>query len=454
MMEGTLTQAAESMHGTLSGLDHNFRGVSTDTRTLRAGELFFALQGPNFDGNRFIEIAAEHNAAGAVVSRGSQVDLPNIEVDDTRIALGILAAEWRRQMPATVVGVTGSNGKTTLRELIASCLSQSSETLATRGNLNNDIGVPLSLLRLDKKHCYAVIELGANHPGEIASLAEIAEPDVVVISNAAPAHLEGFGSLEGVSRGKAEILLQQKRPRIAVLNADDQFFSYWSSLVQDIDLISFGVENEATITASDVEAYAGGSRFTLRLPGQDLAITLPLPGAHNVLNACAAAAVAYGLQTDARDIKKGLESVTPVAGRLQPITGVAGASLYDDSYNANPASVMAAAKFLAEKDGESFLVLGDMGELGSDEVILHSDVGHAAKRVGVNHLLATGELSRHTVAAFGDGGEWYENVDALLAALTGVLTGQSSVLVKGSRSMRMERVVDGLRESTVGQQET
>jgi UDP-N-acetylmuramoyl-tripeptide--D-alanyl-D-alanine ligase len=442
------------MHGTLSGLDQNFRGVSTDTRTLRAGELFFALQGPNFDGNRFIEIAAEHNAAGAVVSRGCQVDLSNIEVDDTRIALGILAAEWRMQMPATVVGVTGSNGKTTLRELIASCLSQSSETLATRDNLNNDIGVPLSLLRLDRKHCYAVIELGANHPGEIASLAEIAKPDVVVISNAAPAHLEGFGSLEGVSRGKAEILLQQKRPQFAVLNADDQFFSYWSSLVQDVDLISFGVENEATVTASGIEAYTGGSRFTLRLPGQDLAITLPLPGAHNVLNACAAAAVAYGLQTDARDIKEGLESAAPVAGRLQPITGVAGASLYDDSYNANPASVIAAAEFLAEKEGESFLVLGDMGELGNDEVMLHSDVGHAAKQVGINHLLATGELSRHTVAAFGDGGEWYENVAALLAALAGVLTGQSNVLVKGSRSMRMERAVDGLRESTVGEQET
>ncbi len=453
MMEATLIHAARSMHGSLSGTDRRFCGVSTDTRTLRAGELFFALQGPNFDGSRFVGVAAERDAAGAVVSRNCDSTLPSIAVDDTRVALGELAAAWRTENSATVIGVTGSNGKTTLKELISACLSLSANTFATRGNLNNDIGMPLSLLALDKTHRYAVIEMGANHPGEIAYLAGIAAADVVVITNAAPAHLEGFGSLEGVARAKGEILQVETRPRLAVLNADDPFFSYWQSLVEDTQLVSFGLASDATVTASDIQLDADGAQFTLRLPEIALPIQLHLPGGHNVLNACAAAAVAYGLDIDAQHIKGGLESIRPVSGRMQLIKGIAGAALYDDSYNANPSSVIAAAEFLAAKDGESFLVLGDMGELGSDEKELHRMVGRSAKRAGIDHLLAIGELSRHTVDAFGSNATWFDSVDALSGALVSRLRSDCSVLVKGSRSMRMERVVDALRNSSSAQQE-
>ena len=453
MMEGTLTQAAESMHGVLSGSDRPFRGVSTDTRTLRAGELFFALEGPNFDGNRFVEKAASQQAAGAVVTRDSDSDLPSIAVADTRIALGQLAAAWRHQNSATVIGVTGSNGKTTLKELLASCLSRTAETLATRGNLNNDIGVPLMLLRIDPRHRFAVIEMGANHHGEIEYLTGLADPDVVVITNAAPAHLEGFGSVEGVSRAKAEILQGPRRPRFAVLNADDRYFSYWRSLVQDVELRTFGIENDATVYATDIDTGPDGSRFTLNLPKGSISVELPFPGAHNVLHACAAAAIADGLGVDAEDIRLGLESATPVAGRLQPVRGVNGSVLYDDSYNANPASVTAAAEFLASEDGTSFLVLGDMGELGDDAVELHQQVGAAAKSAGIDRLLATGDLSRNTVAAFGEGGAWYDSTNELSAALKALVDQGSNVLVKGSRSMRMERVVAALRDDRQGQQE-
>ena len=453
MMEGVLSQAAESMHGNLYGSDGQFRGVSTDTRTLRAGELFFAIEGPHFDGNKFVNAAAERKAAAAVVSRQCDSDLPNIAVADTRLALGELAAAWRRQLSATVIGITGSNGKTTVKEMLASCLSQSAETLATRGNLNNDIGMPLVLLELDPKHEYAVIEMGANHAGEIGYLSNIAQPDVVVITNAAPAHLEGFGSLEGVSRAKAEILQHETRPRFAVLNADDPFFSYWRTLVTDIELITFGIEQEATVSATDIELHPTESRFVLQLPCGDLNVSLALPGAHNVLNACAAAAVAFGLDIDPVEIRQGLESAVPVSGRLQPLRGIKGASLYDDSYNANPVSVIAAAEFLAAEGGDTFLVLGDMGELGEGAQSLHEDVGRAARNAGIDRLMATGELSLHTVSAFGSGADWYASSAELIDALKKEIGSNSNILVKGSRSTHMERVVDALRAAPDEQQE-
>ena len=445
MVEGTLATAAESMRGTLFGSDRSFRGVSTDTRTLQPGELFFALEGPNFDGKTFVDVAAEQAAAGAVVSRRCESDLPNITVTDTRHALGELAHTWRQSLPTTVIGVTGSNGKTTVKELIASCLAQSAKTFATRGNFNNDIGMPLMLLSLDPQHRFAVIEMGANHHGEIANLARIAVPDVVLITNAGPAHLEGFGSIEGVSRGKGEILQDASRPKLAVLNADDTYYPYWRSLVEDVDLLTFGIDWGADVTATDIELRANASVFRLCLPQDEVAVTLPLPGAHNVLNACAAAAVAYGLGISTEDIRQGLESVMPVSGRLHPVTGPAGSLLYDDSYNANPVSVIAAAKFIAAEDGTGILVLGDMGELGPDERALHEKVGQEAKKAGVERLLATGSLSRHAVAAFGDGASWYASIEELIADLQVQLRAGSNILVKGSRSMRMERVVDALR---------
>ena len=445
-MESTLASAAESMHGTLHGEDVTFRGVSTDSRTLQSGELFFALQGPNFDGTEFVSVAEGRQAAGAVVQKMVSTELPIIVVDDTLKALGELAAAWRKQMPARVIGITGSNGKTTLKELVASCLSLSASTLATHGNLNNEIGMPLMLLRLAPEHRYAVIEMGANHAGEIAYLTSLAEPEVVAITNAAPAHLEGFGSLEGVVTAKAEILTDAVRPQFAILNADDESYPFWLAKVTDATVLSFGFAAAADVRASDVVATKDGSTFELHMPDCDLQIDLPLQGAHNVMNACAAAAIACTLNIDALQIKKGLETVQPVGGRLQSVRSASGATLYDDSYNANPLSVAAAAAFLASQPGDTWLVLGDMAELGSEATALHTQAGGLAKQIGVDHLLATGELSRHAVDAFGNGGQWFASVDEIVDELQRSLSGEEFVLVKGSRSMGMERVVSALRE--------
>lgn len=456
MIEGTLSQAARVLDATLLGGDGSFRGVSTDTRTLGVGQLFFALRGPNYDGEEFIGRAAAAKAAGAVACDATNGQLPVIRVENTRRALGTLAAEWRRRMPATVIGLTGSNGKTTLKELIAACLSMAEPTLATRGNLNNDIGVPLMLSEIGPEHRFAVIEMGANHSGEIAYLTSLAMPTIVAITNAAPAHLEGFGTLEAVACAKAEILQGEPRPDRAILNADDRFFSYWKKLAGN-NVLSFGFAAGADFRAVDVTTTASGSNFVLvgeRIPGpaKELEIALPLAGRHNVAHACAAAAVASDLGIDGNLIRRGLESATPVSGRLQPLSGIGGAHVYDDSYNANPASVTAAAQFIADcadrRGAEGWLVLGDMRELGNDAEELHRSVGDEARRAGVRRLFATGPLSRLTVESFGSNAAWFEDTDELVRELVAELERNASsginVLVKGSRSMHMERVVHAL----------
>lgn len=446
MIEGKLAAAAHILNGTLIGPDGSFAGVSTDTRTIARGELFFALQGPNFDGSEFVSAAAEKRAAAAVLPTAVDVDLPQITVDDTRLALGRLAAAWRRRMPARVVAVTGSNGKTTVKEMIANCLSLSADTLATRGNLNNDIGVPLMLLCLSEQHRYAVIEMGANHPGEIAYLTSLAEPQVVVITNAAPAHLEGFGDLDGVARSKGEILQGSVAPQFAVLNAEDPYFGYWNSLLRDDTVISFGVEADASVSARDVQADGDAMIFSLHIHQEEIPVRSPLAGLHNVSNACAAAAVLHGLGIDSKQIRQGLETVRPVGGRLQPVEGIKGPTVYDDSYNANPQSVIAAAQFLATQPGSNWLVLGDMAELGEDEVLLHKAVGRAAKRLGIDRILATGALSKNTVKTFGKGGQWYADIDSLVEELRRTATDDTNILIKGSRFMQMERIVEALIE--------
>lgn len=445
-MIASLGAAAESMNGTLHGEDRAFVGISTDTRTLRRDELFFALEGPNFDGSDYLDTAQELGAAGAVVSRLVDANIAQIKVDDTRRALGSFGAAWREQHDVTVIGITGSNGKTTLKELVKACLSQQAPTLATQGNLNNDIGMPLMLARIEDKHRFAVFEMGANHAGEIEYLTALANPDVVVITNAAAAHLEGFGSIDGVARAKGEILQNPDRPRTAVLNADDAYFDYWCTLVADIRMLSFGRSASADVYADEVVASGEQSQFRLHLPSAELDICLPLAGLHNVRNACAAAAVACSLGINATQIKKALEGVSPVSGRLQALPGANGATLFDDSYNANPLSVLAAAEFLSQLSGESWLVLGDMKELGSDAAVLHREVGEAARASGIDRLFALGELSRNTVEGFGEHASWYGSIDALVDELSQKLNSSVNVLVKGSRSMHMERVVDALRE--------
>lgn len=442
----TLAAAAESMHGRLHGADRSFNGVSTDTRSLKQGELFIALQGPNFDGCDYVGQARDKGAAGAVVPRVVDADISQIAVDDSRRALGELGAAWRQQLSPVVVGVTGSNGKTTLKELTAACLATAAPTLATHGNLNNDIGMPLMLTRIEDRHRFAVLEMGANHAGEIAYLTALARPDIVVITNAGAAHLEGFGSLDGVARAKGEILCGESRPKVAILNADDRYFDYWSKLVEDIQLLTFGIEANADVYARNIVARAGYSSFDLYLPGGEVGITLPLSGLHNVRNACAAAAIAAAAGIDIADIKSGLESVQPVDGRLRRLAGINGATIYDDSYNANPLSVVAAAEFLASLPGDNVLVLGDMGELGDAAAKLHAETGAQVREAGISRLLAAGDLSRNTVEGFGEGASWHADVDELAAGLASELREGVNVLVKGSRFMRMERVVEALRD--------
>jgi UDP-N-acetylmuramoyl-tripeptide--D-alanyl-D-alanine ligase len=443
-MINSLSQAADCMHGTLHGDDRKFSGISTDTRSIRDGELFFALQGPNFDGRDYVGKAKASGAAGAVVSSCCEDDIAQIAVDDTKLALGRFAAAWRQSKKIRVVGITGSNGKTTLKELVAACLSAKAPTLATAGNLNNDIGMPLMLARIRDDHQFAVLEMGANHAGEIAYLAALANPDVVVITNAGAAHLEGFGSIEGVAHAKGEILEVAERPTVAILNADDTYYEYWHSLVDDIATLSFGLTASADVRAENIETDSAGSRFDLCMPSQSVAVSLPLPGIHNVSNACAAAAVALAFEIDSEQIKSALESIKPVGGRLQPLAGINGSTLYDDSYNANPLSVVVAAEFLSSLDGESWLVLADMKELGEGAEDMHREVGASARASGIDRLFALGDLAKHCVDGFGGGAKWYADIDELIADVSAA--GSSiNVLVKGSRSMRMERVVDALR---------
>ena len=441
-----LSDAAACMQGTLHGQDRAFRGVSTDTRTIREGELFFALQGPNFDGRDYVGVAREKGAAAAIVSTVTSDDVAQIEVEDTKAALGRFGGAWRHVHEVTVVGITGSNGKTTLKELIAACLARKAPTLATHGNLNNDIGVPLMLARIGPSHRYAVIEMGANHAGEIAYLVKIADPDIVVITNAGPAHLEGFGSLEGVAHAKGEILQNERRPDVAILNADDAYFEYWSSLVDDVRCIRFGLGELADVRADGIHSHPAGSDFTLHVGGDTVTVSLPLSGVHNVRNACAAAAAGHALGLSADDIRLGLESVRPVGGRLEPLRGAQGSTLFDDSYNANPVSVSAAAEFLAALPGRNWLVLGDMKELGDDAAELHREVGAAARASGIDRLFAFGDLAANAADGFGEGARPFATLDSLIEELRDGLSADVNVLVKGSRSMRMERVVEALRE--------
>ena len=444
-MNALLSFVVDATQGVLHGQDCAFNGVSTDTRTLEKGELYVALSGPNFDGNEFVERAQEKGAAGAIVSALTKADVAQIVVDDTRLALGQLAAAWRDRRSLTVVGITGSNGKTTLKEMVAAFLSSVAPTLATQGNLNNDIGMPLMMSRIDDSHKFAVLEMGANHAGEIAYLTSLAKPNVVAITNAAAAHLEGFGSIEGVAHAKAEILQGEPAPDVAILNADDEYYTYWMSLCEGFDVLSFGVNDHADIRADQIETGKGRTHFTMHLLDTSIEVTLPLAGQHNVRNACAAAAVASSLGVSSEDIKKALESLRPVAGRLQPLLGQNGATLYDDSYNANPLSVIAAAEFLASLPGKSWFVLGDMFELGDSAEKLHNDVGASIQEAGVDRLFTFGELSREAAEGFGEDAKSFDSLDALVEDLSSSMSDDINLLIKGSRGMRMERVVEALR---------
>ena len=444
-----LSDLAALLQGQLHGSDALIASVSTDSRNLRAGDLFVALRGPNFDGHAYLPQARERGAAAALVSRVSDDPLPQIVVADTRLGLGRLAAAVRAELSIPVLAVTGSNGKTTVKEMLSAILARRGAVLATRGNLNNDIGVPLTLLRLRPEHRYAVIEMGANHPGEIAYIAGLAAPTVAVVTNAGPAHLEGFGSLEGVARAKGELYQNLAKGGVAVINADDTYAALWRELAANCHQISFGVQATADVSASaeSIQPHMQNSssvmQFTLRTPDGERSIALPLPGRHNVMNALAASAAALAAGAHLDDIKQGLEAMTPVAGRLQLRVGLRGAHVIDDTYNANPASLQAGLDVLATCAGEKWLVLGDMGELGGDSAELHVKAGQQARAAGIDHLFAIGAQSCGAAQAFGDA-QHFESVEALIVALRVGLRPDVNVLVKGSRFMHMERVVEAL----------
>ena len=443
-MNASLAQVARATRGVLHGEDAVFTRISIDTRSLAAGELFVALQGERFDGHDFVGAAVERGAAGALVARPVQDRIPEVRVTDTRLALGEYARSWREQFDFPVIGVTGSNGKTTVKHLLASIMASKGEVLATRGNLNNDIGVPLTLLELRAEHTAAVIEMGANHPGEIRYLARLARPTVGIVSNAGPAHLEGFGDLDGVARAKGELFEELQDGGTAIINADDNYADFWRELAAPRRVVSFGLEAAADFSVDDLEMSAGGSRFTLQTPDGDVDIALHLPGRHNVRNAMGAAAAAWAAGAQREHIARGLAAGEGVAGRLRLLRGVHGGQVVDDTYNANPASLRAALDWLRDMNMPVCLVLGDMKELGPQSADLHADCGRYARAAGVTRLYGLGEFSRHAVQAFGAEGGHYATPESLLQQLRADLAPDSVVLVKGSRGMRMERIVAAL----------
>jgi UDP-N-acetylmuramoyl-tripeptide--D-alanyl-D-alanine ligase len=449
----TLGRFALACSGRLTGADRLYTGVSTDTRTLQSGELFVALRGPRFDGHEFLGRAEAAGAAGAVVDAEQTSPLAQIVVEDTQAALTRAASRWRAQFGIPLVGVAGSNGKTTVKEMIAAILTQAGPCLATRGNLNNHIGVPLTLFRIEPAHRFAVVEMGADRAGEVAALVSLARPTIGLITNAGAEHLEGFGSLEGVARAEGEMVEGLEADAVAVINADDPFAALWRGLTR-ARVVSFGLGEGADFSArglrTEVAAGEFRTRFTLECAQGRTGIELRLAGRHNVVNALAAAAAACAAGASLGHVSAGLATMRAVAGRLQLKRARSGAWLIDDSYNANPSSVRAGIEVLADLDGHKWLVLGDMAELGAFAHASHAEIGSFARERGVERLFATGELAQLAVESFGAGAEWYPDAEALTRALDEAATAETRVLIKGSRVNRLERVVAALTAPGVG----
>jgi len=430
------------------GDDVAVQGVAIDTRTLAPGDLFVALPGERVDGHDYVAEARARGAVAAMVTRKLDIDLPQVLVNDAAAALGDLASAVRAQRDVRVVGITGSNGKTTVKTLVASILSRHGRTHVNAGNYNNELGLPLTLLAMPEDAEYAVLEMGAGKPGDIDYLASIARPDVGVITCIAPAHLERMGSLEGVAETKGAVYRLLPVDGVAVINADDAFAPFFAGLAGTRRILRYGLDHAADVGAEIVEQRVDGSRFVLTTPVGDADVSLPLAGRHNVANALAAASVALALEVPLEVIVAGLEHVDGVAGRLkvEPMPG--GWTLIDDSYNANPGSVMAAIDTLAMAPGERVLVLGDMAELGPDARSLHARVGAHARARGLDRLFAVGALSAAAVEAFGEGARHFPGKEALVAALQPLLRGDVTCLVKGSRSSGMDKVVAALRPAS------
>ena len=443
MIRMRLSSAARAIGARHEGVEAEFHGVGIDSRRIAPGALFVALPGARADGHDFVAGAKERGACAALVSRPGPFPLPVIRVPDSAAALRGLARTWRSRCRPRVVAVTGSNGKTTVKEMLAAILREEGRTLATRGNLNNELGLPLTLLELDPSHEALVVELGANRPGEIARLAALSRPSVGVITQCAPAHLEGFGSVEGVARAKAELFRSMALDTVAVVNAEDSFAALCSARAAPRRVLTFGLHDGAEIRGAWRPA-TGGGRLAVQGGGVRTEILLRLAGRHNAMNALAASAAAFAAGCAWESVRAGLAGVRPVPGRLEPRVLRPGVLLIDDTYNANPASLRAALEVLSAHEGRRWLVLGDMGELGPEGARLHAEVADGARRAGVERLYTTGCLSRATSRRFGRGAAHFESREALVAALVRDFPSSVTVLVKGSRAMRMEGVVRAL----------
>ncbi|MGV8933178.1 MAG: UDP-N-acetylmuramoyl-tripeptide--D-alanyl-D-alanine ligase [Gallionellaceae bacterium] len=446
-----LSQLAQVLGGELVGQDLEFTSVATDSRNITTGDLFVALQGDTFDGSQFVSLAAEKGAVAALVNaasyHGEAMPSPIVLIKDTRLALGKLSGYWRAQFSIPLVAITGSNGKTTVKEMLTCILREAAgsmeSVLATQGNFNNDIGMPLTLLRLRKQHKFAVIELGMNHAGEIDYLARLAHPDVAVINNAGSAHIANLGSLQAIAQAKGEIYAGLNKQGVAIINADEENAPMWRVLAAGHLIVEFAVTAAAEIKLKsyisdyiiNIEVETPLGRFTSQLN---------VPGMHNVRNALAATAAAVALHIPVTVIAAGLEKFGGVAGRLQRKAALNGATLLDDSYNANPSSLRAAIEVLVQAKGSKILVLGDMGELGIEAAKMHAEMGMAARELGVNKMFALGELSSYAVKEFGAGAQHFQNLEDLLQAVQVELNKNVTVLVKGSRFMKMERVANAL----------
>jgi UDP-N-acetylmuramoyl-tripeptide--D-alanyl-D-alanine ligase len=448
----TLAGLARSGGGRLVGEDRAFTVVSIDSRTLEAGALFAALRGERFDGHEYAQEAAARGACALLVEHPLEIKLPQVIVPDTLRALAACAREHRRRFRGPVIAVTGSNGKTTTKEMLGAIMSRSGPCLMTRGNLNNHIGVPLTLLGLRSEHRSAVIEMGANHPGEIAHLASIAEPGIGLVTNAGAAHLEGFGSVDNVASGKGELFAGLPPTGVAVINADDRYAPLWRSMAGGRRVSTFGVDADAEFTARHVTATMekDGPRlvFDLVAPAGSERVQLALAGIHNLRNALGAAAAAIAAGIALTDVAAGLAAVKPVKGRFEFRPAVNGSLLVDDSYNANPGSLKAGLDAFRAFDGKRWLVLGDMMELGADTDELHAEIGRYAKESGIERLLGFGPKAKFAVNAFGSGGDWFETIDALIAEARRSVAPNVAVLVKGSRANRLERLTAALAPGT------
>jgi len=438
-----LEQAAKILNGNCVGKNVNFSRVSTDTRSLQSGDLYIALHGDLFDGHDYIKQAEQAGAVAAVVHKDIVTDLPLIKVEDTRKALGMLAGAKRSLFKGKVIGITGSNGKTTVKEMVSAIVGKQGKVLATQGNFNNDIGLPLTLLRMQQED-FAVIEMGANHAGEISYLTSLTKPDVVLINNAAPAHLEGFGSLQGVAEAKGEIYQGLTDNGIAVINKDDAFFDYWQGLVENKDIITYSMRDRNADVYGEWQQTESANDLKVTVDDKEIKLSLKVYGLHNAMNALAAISIAHALNIKHEYISGALNDFTAVKGRLNFHKVNENLTVIDDTYNANVASLFAGIDVLKEQPGKHWLVLGDMGELGDDKQRIHFDAGIKARKSGVSRLLTIGEASRYAVDAFGENAQNFENKNELVSFIKQHQPERLVILVKGSRFMQMEQIVESI----------